>query len=182
MTGLVVAELRWSTPTLAKQVVPSANLFLPATTPSYAIAKAITLNGTGVSSGGALRNRSPVNQTWSREVNLGSAARMNSDSATLTLSGGINGAGKAPTVGGAGNITVTPAGQTATFMVVASNAASDQWRKNSVNLTNGGNISGATSSTLAIANAQSSDAGSCTVVVTNPTGSVTSQVAQLVVP
>ena len=51
-----------------------------------------------------------------------------------------------------------------------------------MNLTNGGNISGATSSTLAIANAQSSDAGSCTVVVTNPTGSVTSQAAQLVVP
>jgi hypothetical protein len=54
--------------------------------------------------------------------------------------------------------------------------------ENSVNLTNGGNTPGATSSTLAIANAQSSDAGSCTVVVTNPTGSVTSQAAQLVVP
>ncbi len=65
----------------------------------------LTLNGTGVSSGGALRNISG-NNSWSGAVTLGSAARVNSDSGALTISGGIGG-GQALTVGGAGNTTAS---------------------------------------------------------------------------
>ena len=72
-------------------------------------------------------------------------------------------------------------GQTATFTVGASGATSYQWRKNGVNLGNGGNISGATSATLTIANAQLSDAAFYSCVAANSGGSVASSAAQLVV-
>jgi hypothetical protein len=73
------------------------------------------------------------------------------------------------------------AGQTATFTVGATGATSYQWKKNGVNLANGGSISGATAATLTVANAQLSDAAFYTVVVSNAGGSVTSGQAQLVV-
>jgi len=74
------------------------------------------------------------------------------------------------------SVTKDP-GQTATFTVVASSSTtpSYQWRKNGVN------ISGATSSTLTLANVQLSDAAFYTVAVSNAGGSVTSSQAQLVV-
>ena len=46
------------------------------------------------------------NNTYAGAVTLGSAARINSDSGTLTLSGNIGGA-YALTVGGAGNTTIS---------------------------------------------------------------------------
>jgi len=49
-----------------------------------------------------------------------------------------------------------------------------QWQHNGVALKDGGNISGVTTGTLTIANPQSSDAGSYSVVITNPSGNVTS--------
>ena len=54
-------------------------------------AEALTLNGTGISSDGALRNISGDN-SWSGDITLGSATRINSDAGTLTLSGGVSGA------------------------------------------------------------------------------------------
>ena len=68
------------------------------------ISRNLTLNGTGISSGGALRNVSGDN-TNSGTVTLGSASRINSDAGTLALSGAINGSGLGLTVGGAGNTT-----------------------------------------------------------------------------
>ncbi len=70
-------------------------------------AEDLTLNGTGVSSDGALRNISGTN-TYAGLVTLGSASRINSDSGTLTLSnsGTITGSGLGLTVGGAGNTTI----------------------------------------------------------------------------
>jgi autotransporter-associated beta strand protein len=47
-------------------------------------AEALTLNSTGVSSGGALRNRSDSN-TYQGLITLGSHSRINSDAGTLTL-------------------------------------------------------------------------------------------------
>jgi len=66
-------------------------------------AEALTLNGTGVSSGGALRNISG-NNTYGGLLALGSASRINSDSGTLSLTnaGTVSGA-FALTVGGAGD-------------------------------------------------------------------------------
>jgi len=70
-------------------------------------AEALTLNGTGVSNDGALRNISD-NNIYAGLVTLGSATRINSDSGTLTLSntGTITGSGFSLTVGGSGNTTI----------------------------------------------------------------------------
>jgi autotransporter-associated beta strand protein len=67
----------------------------------------LTLSGTGISSGGALRNISGDN-AWSGDITLSTASsRVNSDSGTLTLSGGtISGAGKNLIVGGAGGTLI----------------------------------------------------------------------------
>ena len=66
----------------------------------------LTLNGTGVSNDGALRNVSG-NNSWSGPVTLASASRINSDAGTLTLSGNITGSGQNLTVGGAGNTVIS---------------------------------------------------------------------------
>jgi autotransporter-associated beta strand protein len=73
--------------------------------------EAVTLNGTGVSSAGALRNFSGDN-TLASAVTLASASRINSDAGTLTLSGGITGSDLGITFGGAGNVTVSATGLT----------------------------------------------------------------------
>lgn len=73
---------------------------------------------------------------------------------------------------------------TATFTVVASGipAPTYQWRKGTTSLTNGGNISGATSATLTLTNVRVADAGTYSVVVSNPIpSSVTSAPAELIV-
>jgi len=54
-----------------------------------------------------------------------------------------------------------------------------QWRRDRVALVDGGNIFGATTSTLTIANVQGTDAGSYTLVATNALGSATSPAVQL---
>jgi autotransporter-associated beta strand protein len=65
-------------------------------------AEPLTLNGTGVSSGGALRSISGDN-TVSGPITLGTDSRINSDAGTLTISGGISASDKNLTLGGAGN-------------------------------------------------------------------------------
>ena len=69
-------------------------------------AEALTLNGTGIASDGALRNILGVN-TYGGAVTLGSASRINSDAGTLTLSGAITGAGIGLTVGGSGDTVLS---------------------------------------------------------------------------
>lgn len=70
-------------------------------------AEALSLNGNGVGSAGALRNLSG-NNTYGGLLTLAGASRVNSDAGTLTLSnaGTISGAGFGLTVGGAGNTTI----------------------------------------------------------------------------
>src|SRR5881296_1621716 len=70
------------------------------------VAEPVTLNGTGIAGGGALRQLANTN-TWSGTITLGSAARVNADAGTLTVSGGITNGGFLLTVGGAGNTTVS---------------------------------------------------------------------------
>jgi autotransporter-associated beta strand protein len=65
--------------------------------------EAITLNGTGVSGGGALRNVSGFN-TVTGAITLGSATRINSDAGQLFLNG-ITGTDTNLTLGGAGNLS-----------------------------------------------------------------------------
>lgn len=72
-------------------------------------AETLSLDGTGVSNGGALRNISGTN-TWTGAVSLiNNAARINSDSGLLTLSGGITSTNIGVTFGGAGDTTVSSA-------------------------------------------------------------------------
>jgi hypothetical protein len=58
------------------------------------------------------------------------------------------------------------AGQSATFSVVASGATSYQWKKGGVDLVNGSNISGATTSSLLLTSITTADAGTYTCLVT----------------
>jgi uncharacterized repeat protein (TIGR03803 family) len=80
------------------------------------------------------------------------------------------------------NQTVPP-GALATFTVgTASNALLFyQWQENGTNLTDGGNVSGSTTSTLALGNVSSADAGTYGVVVSNSLGTNTSTGAVLTV-
>jgi hypothetical protein len=74
------------------------------------------------------------------------------------------------------------AGGTARFSVAASGSnPSYQWKKGTTVLVDGGNISGAQSSVLAIANVSASDAANYTCVVANLLGSTTSSAASLTV-
>lgn len=102
--------------------------------------------------------------------------------------------------GGSGSITVRPyslaplvvtapatevvyAGGSARFTIGAAGGApfSYQWRKNTVNLTDGGNISGSSSATLVIANVSAGDAANYDVIVSNPSGTATSPAGTLTI-
>jgi fibronectin-binding autotransporter adhesin len=68
--------------------------------------EALTLNGSGIASDGALRNISGTNSI-SGAITLGSATTIGSDAGTLTLSGAINNGGFLASVTGAGNATTS---------------------------------------------------------------------------
>ena len=67
-------------------------------------AEALTLDGTGAASDGALRNVSGTN-VYGGNITLGSASRINSDAGVLTLSGAISGA-YSLSVGGGGSLAI----------------------------------------------------------------------------
>jgi fibronectin-binding autotransporter adhesin len=71
-------------------------------------AESLTLNGTGISSGGALRNTAN-NNSWAGAVTLNADTRINSDAGTLTLSGTLGGGTRILYVGGSGNTTISGA-------------------------------------------------------------------------
>jgi uncharacterized repeat protein (TIGR03803 family) len=75
------------------------------------------------------------------------------------------------------------AGETTTFAVsvIGTKPLYFRWQRNGINLSDGGNISGATTRALTIANATPIDAATYTVVVTNALGSSTSPGATLTV-
>ena len=76
-------------------------------------AEALSINGTGIANGGALRNIAG-NNTFGGTVTLAAESRINSDSGTLTLDNpvAVAGAGQNVIIGGAGNVTI-PGGITA---------------------------------------------------------------------
>ena len=85
--------------------------------------EALTLNGTGIASDGALRNISG-NNTWTGAITLGSApgATIQSDAGLLTISGGITGNTRTVTVQGAGDTTLSGIIGTTTGGLVKNNA------------------------------------------------------------
>ena len=93
----------------------------------------------------------------------------------------ITGQAFVPTIIEAPRSVTNFSGTTATFTVNASGTAplAYQWRKDVLPLADGGNVSGARSNVLTLANVQSADTGQYCVVVTNTAGSVTSRLASL---
>ena len=76
---------------------------------TVASTKALTLNGAGTNSNGALENWNG-NNTWSGAITLGSATRINSDSSLLTLNSSTAiSSGYSLTFGGSGNVEVDSA-------------------------------------------------------------------------
>jgi autotransporter-associated beta strand protein len=73
---------------------------------SGTLARRLSLSGTGVSNGGALRNVSGSNGI-SAGITLAGATRINSDADLLTLSGTVGGTNVSLTFGGAGDTTVS---------------------------------------------------------------------------
>jgi len=71
------------------------------------------------------------------------------------------------------------AGETAEFRVESPMAVTWQWKRNGVNLTNGGDISGANTAILRIANAEAADAGTYTCTVTGANETLTNRARQL---
>ncbi|HEY7193209.1 MAG TPA: autotransporter-associated beta strand repeat-containing protein, partial [Gemmatimonadales bacterium] len=104
--GTIDARSNAALGTTAGATIVSAGATLRINGNGLAIAEPVTLNGTGVGGGGALRNLAN-NNTISGAVTLASAARINSDAGLLTVSNTISGAGVALTVGGAGNTTIS---------------------------------------------------------------------------
>ena len=85
-----------------------------------------------------------------------------------------------PTINTSPTSKTVIAGNSTTFTVAASGTITGyQWRRNGTNLINGGNISGATSATLNISNAQAGDAASYDAAVSNGAGPVYSAAATL---
>ncbi len=98
------------------------------------------------------------------------------------LSGSI-----AASIGGQPQSVTTYAGHTVTLAATGINGTSPfsyQWQSNSVNMTDGGNISGSQTPTLTIASATTPNSGTYKLVVTNPVGPTSSSnaVVNIVTP
>jgi hypothetical protein len=77
---------------------------------NYTYAKTLTLNGTGISGGGALINSSATGATFgntSSTITLGSASSIVGDTGTIAITGAITGGGFGLTLGGAAGGSVT---------------------------------------------------------------------------
>ncbi len=116
------------------------------------VANAMTLNGTGSgSSNGALESVSGAN-TVSGAVTLGSAAEINSDAGTLSITtGGITGTNTNLTVGGAGNTSISGVIGTGSGTLTKTGAGT-------LTLSGANTFTGATSVNSGILSIQSDDA------------------------
>jgi GH25 family lysozyme M1 (1,4-beta-N-acetylmuramidase) len=169
-----------NTPAVSITTQPSSQTVIAGQNATFTVVAANALsyqwsfNGGNISGATAssytVNNAQPANAGTYKVVAANNAGSVTSASATLTVN--------VPP-----SITTQPAsqtvnqGQNATFSVVASGTAplTYQWEFN------GGNISGATTSSYTVVSAQSTDAGNYSVVITNVAGTVTSANASLTV-
>ena len=143
-------------------------------------------NGTNLTNGGN------ISGATTNVLKISPAQLTNSGNYTVVVTnagGAVTSSVAMLTVASSPVITLQPTNQTmavgatATFVITAVGIVplSYQWQVNGTNLANGGNISGATANTLTISNAQTTNSGTYTVIVTNVAGSVTSSNAVLTV-
>jgi len=145
-------------------------------------------NGSNLSNGGnisgvntatlTLTNVQSIDAATYSVVASNTAGSAASSDAALTIN-----TGTAPAITTEPASQTVNAGTTITFSVVATGtpAPTYQWRKNGINLSNSGNISGATGAALTLSSVTSADAATYNVVVTNTAGSATSSEAVLTV-
>ena len=144
------------------------------------------LNGLILANGGG------ISGATTNTLTIASVQATNAGSYTVVVSnaaGAVTSAVATLTVSGPPTIILEPAsqsvdeGNSVTFSVMAAGTLplSCQWRKNGVDLSDGGNVFGATGAALTLSNLQTNDAGDYQVVVTNIEGSATSAVANLTV-
>lgn len=140
-----------------------------------------TLNPSVISGGGGVSSSGNTSVTGT----IGQGILGASNGGTFSLTGGFwsaDGPCSAPTIGLQPASQTVCAGASVAFSVTASGSGiSYQWRKNTTNLINAGNISGAQSAMLTINPATTGDAGSYDVVITSGCGNATSDAASLAV-
>jgi hypothetical protein len=144
-----------------------------------------TVNGYGTNSGPSFDTTMTLAQgaTLDFVVGYGNNGYLNDSTglrAQITLVGTNN---PLPTIIQHPQDVVSQLGQKVTFGVSASpiESLTYQWRKNGLNLSNGGKFSGADTATLNVWNVQPGDAGNYDALVSNSAGSVTSYPASLTV-
>lgn len=132
-------------------------------------------NATGLPSGLTVNTTTGVisgtpGAAGSSSITLSATNTGGTANAALTLT--IN---TVPAIGTPPTAQSVKQGQTATFTVTATGSnLTYQWRKDDVDLVDGGNISGATTATLVLLNASTADIGNYSVVVSNAAGQKTS--------
>ncbi|MCX6941640.1 MAG: MBG domain-containing protein, partial [Verrucomicrobia bacterium] len=116
-----------------------------------------------------------------REVSDPAAQELSAVFNALTIAANL--APTAPSLTTQPTALVITSGQNASFTAAASGnpAPTFKWQKDAVDISNSVRVSGATTSTLTITGALSTDAGSYRAVATNATGAVTSTAATLTV-
>jgi subtilisin-like proprotein convertase family protein len=178
-------------PAIASAGQPVNQNLCPGNTATFTV----TATGTGLTyqwyhGATALTNGGNISGATSSTLTITNIASADSGSYSVTVSGVcspsvtsntvILAVGAPPIIGTQPLTQIACAGNTIRFTVASAGTNTYQWRKGGVNLTNGGNVSGATSATLTISPVAANDAGNYDVIVTNSCSqSSTSAVAVL---